>query len=316
MQEMHLDNPVDGTSAVVKAYHIFYDLESQFLTMDDVKRFMEETKYLSPRLPLTADKNEDVIPRVCAASTVKGCISGIIPDMRFRRCIADGPGDYKNKDECYPIIIATLEGEFFSPTPEQCHDVELTGELWATHDVCVKSMSLVWLQSDSIVISYPKGAEHYICKDISWSENPTGHHPWVDGMGHPLECSDTGDIWPPDEMLYQALWFETYFGNTVVSIVPEFPATGFCQCFPIDGSPPYRGRLQNCRKFSGKFDNDGFPLFEWDLLRCRRGVGFLQQSNGKWGINLFGLFTDLDSLGEYHCLESNRKHLHLRRMPR
>lgn len=264
-------------------YHIIYDLEPCFDTLQGAQHYVDSLNILTPRIPYTAGVPEDTsIARLCVAPTPELCITGIGAGGRFRRCIDTR---YDNADEIYPCIVCKVDGDFFAPGVDLVPDVELTQEQWSLSPARVLSAELRWLGSDSLAIEI-KGATELVTA-IHWVEPSSSlHHPWLDGKGHPLDCSDKGtEPWPPIGPVWDSLYYETFMGQKLVTIQPQLPPSGYCTCTPLDGGEPYRARLSNCRKFTGFFDKSCVPLFQGDICFVEGRIGEIEfRDNATLGI--------------------------------
>ena len=260
-------------------YHIFYDLETRFRSLAETNAWLEKLEFLYPEIPRTAAPFEDAsTPRVCAAPTLEGCIEAVKAFAVFKRCVYmdmedDGFKDYENHDEIYPIAIVELEGDFVRPTKYQVPDVDVTDEHWSLGPARVVRKELLWLGHKSVQYEErgAKSLDDYRCVAVHAVKNLEGkHHPWLDGKGHPLVCSDMGsENWSESALLQilPALRLNQGLGSVqLVTVVPEFPVTGYCTCHPVDGSGASRGRLDWCARFTGFVDRDGEPIFEKDWI--------------------------------------------------
>lgn len=64
-----------------------------------------------------------------------------------------------------------------------------------------------------------------------------------------------------------SVWLATSSAeHQLVFIIPEFPVTGFCTCYPVSGGPSFRACLKDCRQFTGLYDVSDEPIFAGD--RC------------------------------------------------
>lgn len=272
---------LDGAGKSTRMYHVMYDLEPRFSSLQQALEFTENLKFISPRVPHTHGMEEETVtPRVCVAPTLELCITAIGAGGRFRRCIETR---YNNEREVYPVIVCEVEGNFEKPPTKDVPDVEFTKELWSRSVVRVKQAELRWLGSDSLKIAY-MGAGELVCR-IDWVWDPSGYlHPWLtEGQGHPLDCSlKGGEAWPPIELVWDSLYLETFVGQQLVFMVPQIPPSGYCLCSPVEGGEAYRARLTNCRKFTGFFDSQEKPLFCDDFCSVRGRVGNIQFVDGAW----------------------------------
>lgn len=279
---------------------VLYDLETRFKSLGAVQYFLNHLTMVYPEKPLTAGVEESSAPaRICVAPTVEDCISGITPDWRFRRCLGDG--QYKNENEIYPIIILVLDGEsFYRPSPHEVPDVDITNEHWYLKPAKVLKKELRWIGHDSIKTNKTYSGS-LRCTRVEYVKSTIGFdHPWLNGKGHPLECSyPAQDAWPDLSLLYGHLFYETYISGKVCYVLPELPATGYCECTPIDGSAAYRARLHNCRQFTGYWDVDGRMICDGDLCSCGtgKGVGTVKRVGATWCVVVEG--TKLYTLGSW-----------------
>lgn len=266
-------------SRVQRMYHIVYDLETRFHNMEEVRTYLDRMAYIHPYIPHTASVGENLTTaRVCVAPTIEDCLNGISVSKRFRRCLAGWTGltDYQNQDEVYPIIVCEVEGSsFYQPTRDEVDDVKWTHEYWTEEPVTVVKATLVWLGKESLQVYDSLEAGRLLCTHAVFVTDLKGmHHPWLDGQGHPLDCSDPGpSAWPRRKLAQQCLYYESFSGQQVVAVVPEFPYTGYCTCYPLAGERPYRARLHDCFRFTGAYDKDGEPIFDSDWIHVSDELG-------------------------------------------
>lgn len=185
-------------------YHVICNLEPMFESLNDAVRYVKRRPELTPKIPRTAMPLEDrTLPRICLTPSVEGCMTAIGVLGMFRRCLNAHPDtkSYENADETYPVIICEFPDEipgnpYVIPSEAQVPDVGLTNERWLMMPARPSKMELRWLDQYSLDID--TNAERTVCTGVKFVENPEKyHHPWLDGRGHPLDCSDMGgDIWP------------------------------------------------------------------------------------------------------------------------
>lgn len=271
-------------------FHVMYNLESRFASLSDALEYVRYLQTIETRVPLTHGFCEDAtVPRVCVAPTVELCLTGIGAGASFRRCIGT---TFENEHEAYPCIVCEVEGQFFQPDQDLVPDVGFTQEHWSLSDVEVIRAEVKWLGSNSVKVKVTGSGE--LVTSVQWLTDLAGyHHPWIDGKGHPLDCSYKGsDPWPPMEPVLDSIYLETDDKCKLVFIQPQLPPSGFCKCTPIDGTPKYKARLPGCRRFTGYCDTNGHLLFDQDICQvagytCRvtidanRGFSFKVCESGK-----------------------------------
>lgn len=262
-------------------YHIIYDLESRFYSWDEVVRYVERTRTLVPRRPHTAMVGENTsVPRISLAPSIVDCFNGINVKHRFRRCLSgdiEGVKDYKNENEVYPVIVCMTRDleSVVTPTSVQVEDARWTHERWGLVPVMLVSIHIAWLGHDSVKVSTHSELDRMWCTQVDFVSDLQGKvHPWLNGKGHPLDCSDPGTMpWPRRDLAQQHLWYESFVGQTVVYVVPEVPYTGYATCMPVDGSDSYRARLHDCFRFTGCYDQNREPIFDGDWIHCNDHIG-------------------------------------------
>lgn len=270
-------------------YHIVSDLETMYPSLGDVPI----PHVVRPSIPLTAKRGQEDMstPRVVGAKTIRQCITAIGVLGRFRRCLAandDAKSYAEELDEAYPVLVLELDDEtdWFSPSPDQVPDVELTGEKWCLKPVSVRRAEIKWLGPYSIKL----GKNQEVCQRVSFLKGPEGRdHPWLNGKGHPLDCGQMDyEPWPGldpkrNPGLDMFLFRETQTSLRLpVYAIPD--GNAYAVCVPaglrpgLDCRAPDRFRvpLEKLHRFSGFYDRCGQPLFLNDPVACldgsRRGI--------------------------------------------
>ena len=257
-------------------YHVVSDLETRFRSLRDVL----VPEVLFPSVPVTAAPGEDVsTPRVIGAGTIEQCITAIGTLGRFRRCLAanDSCKSYaETENEAYPILVLKLPDEHFgfqwiSPTEKQVPDVKRTHEKWSLQPVPVIQGTIRWLDPYALKIDEDTG----VCRHVTFLDDPAGHdHPWLNGKGHPLDCSQMDyEPWPGNET-YRDPALDMFLFREVhtrlrlpVYVVPE--GNAYATCRPSGLYPekdallefPLRLPVEKLRPFTGFYDAGGNPLF-------------------------------------------------------
>lgn len=175
-------------------YHVAANLEGRFNSVDEALRFY--TSVFEAKVPKTRSPGEDAVtPRICVAPTIEDCMSGIGLLGRLRRCLGGNDGAYSYAvagNEIYPIIIVEFskDEDYYKPTIDEVPDVDITNEYWIRYDALPISVRLVWL--DMYSIKWKSEDKPEICKQVEYYDIPPnwGNHPWINGKGHKLDCSE------------------------------------------------------------------------------------------------------------------------------
>ena len=180
-------------------YHIVYDLETKYRTLQEAIHANYKGMWLLPAVPATTMANEDTVTeRVCVAPTVEDCVTAIRVYGPFKRCLAanDDAKSYSElMDEAYPVIVMELESDETPtvPTEEQVPDVKYTNERWFLKPVQVKDSYVRWLDCRSILFDESatvNDASFGICTKVTFlDEYRHKDHPWLNGRGHILSSS-------------------------------------------------------------------------------------------------------------------------------
>ena len=267
-------------------YHLVTDLETLFPSLDAVVL----PKMLYPSVPLTAAPGEDTsTPRVPAARSVARCVTSIGATGRFRRCLAanDCTKSYAEVlDEAYPVLVLELPSksggiDWIDPGEDKVPDVARTGEKWSLSPVPVLKAEIRWLDAYSIRID----EDTCDCKSVSFLDDPSGRdHPWLNGKGHPLDCSQMDyDPWPGNDPCRNRCLDRFLFRETATRLrLPVYAApagNAYAECRPAGVCPdrdaqlalpagtPFRVPVEKLRPFSRFYDEGGQPLFADDAIR-------------------------------------------------
>lgn len=191
-------------------YHIIAGLDSENpdASLAVLAEQLATNRVVRPTIPKTARPDEDhTIPRISVSTSIQGCITGIGLLGMFRRCLSD------NEDamsyavdglEVYPVIVLTFEFDkpLYRPTVDQVPDVDLTDEHWILDDAEYVDFKIEWLDMFSIKVAEKTSVQcrpEYVCAGVNFiSPSGDSNHPWLNGLGHPLDSSDEeyipGDI--------------------------------------------------------------------------------------------------------------------------
>ena len=181
-------------------YRIITDLESMFDDIDAARAYIQKvrTEGVSPYIPRHAAPGEDVTtPRICVAPTLAGCATSLGLLGIFRRCLNanESAKSYENDDEAYPVIVMKFPDglDYVKPGADQVPDVDITDEHWLLEPAVPEWARLRWIGAYSIL--YDDEPELAVCTKITFLRSSLHKlHPWLDGRGHKLDSSETGDM--------------------------------------------------------------------------------------------------------------------------
>lgn len=295
-------------------YHVICGLESRFSSLSETERYLGSGPALVPEIPHTAMPFEDrTVPRICLAPTVEACLTAIGVLGMFRRCLNADPDakSYENESEAYPIIVCEFPDEipgnpYVNPSKAQVPDVSLTGEKWLLRPAVPTKTELRWLDQYSLRID--TDAERTVCTKVEFVEDPEGfHHPWLDGRGHPLDCSDMGgDVWPDNvtKSVFSpdALRFLYRDASTMDGYIYPVPVSNDrIECHVVrhgaDGlvrtGETYMSSPSRLKAYSGFMDVTGRLMFDGDLVYMYGPDGStdscrLSYKDGTWLVRPFG----------------------------
>lgn len=254
-------------------YHLITNLELMFDSLASAEAWAESRPEFRPRIPATAMCGEDTVtPRICGALDIRGCVTAIGVTGRFRRCLNASPDakSYENDGEAYPVMIAKFKDDGWTvPGKDQVPDIEDTGERWLLRPERPEKIYIRWL--DAYSIGMKNGKTRIKCASMKFLRDLHGYsHPWLDGKGHPLDCPDMGrDPWPDAAALARQIYMDARLGGHVGFAVPNWPLDGSWTLTPFEpGAQPYRTYPDGLRRFTGRWDIDGEPVFEGYVLKC------------------------------------------------
>lgn len=305
-------------------YHVICGLESRFGSLSEAKRYVATGPALVPEIPHTAMPFEDrTVPRICLAPTVEDCVTAIGVLGMFRRCLNADPDakSYENEGEAYPVIVCGFPDDipgnpYVDPSEAQVPDVRLTGEKWLLRPAVPVMAELRWLNQYSLRID--TDAERTVCTNVKFVENLDGfRHPWLDGRGHPLDCSDMGgDVWPDNvtKSVFspEALKFLYRDASTMDGYVYPVPVSNCrIECHVVrhgaDGlvmtGETYMTSPSRLKTYSGFMDVTGRLMFDEDLVYLYGPNGstdscHLSYEDGTWLVRPFGKPSDVKTLRE------------------
>lgn len=267
-------------------YHIIDNLEAVCENLDGARALLNKlmVQGIDPKIPYHTMTDEDrTTPRICVARSIENCVSsiGVIGD--FRRCCNANPDakSYENDNEAYPVIILQFaESDFVTPTNEQVPDCKDSGELWLTSRAVPVCGQIKWLGAYSV--KYETTDTEFIrCTAVDFLPDVKNyHHPWLDGLGHPLDCSDMGsDLWPNQEDLDQFL-YAMHAPDRLVYAMPTMPFDGYMNCVDARADPgqaPFRANIKYLHGYTGWRDKNLYRIFEDD--RVEYGHRILRVTN-------------------------------------
>lgn len=281
-------------------YHVITDLELMFGSLAEAEAWAESRPMFYPKIPATAMCGEDMsVPRICGALDIRGCVTAIGVTGRFRRCLNSNPDakSYENDDEAYPVLIAKFKDDGWTvPDKSQVPDIADTGERWLLRPARPEKIYLRWLGAYSI--GTREGKSRTKCVSLKFLDDVSGYsHPWLDGKGHPLDCPDMGgDPWPDAAALAGQVYMDKRLGGNVGFAVPNWPLDGSWTFTPFGhGEKPYRTYPDSLRRFTGRWDEEGEPVFEGYVLKCgpdaasRKMYEVRYDDHGGWSLGPWGL---------------------------
>lgn len=180
-------------------YRIVTDLESMFENVAEARAYIARIKAegVKPEIPRHAAPGENTtVPRICVAPTLEQCATSLGLLGIFRRCLNanESAKSYENDDEAYPVIVMKFPDglAYTRPGTDMVPDVNATDEHWLLAPAVPEWVRLKWLGAYSIL--YDDEPDLAACRKITFLRSPLHRlHPWLDGRGHKLDSSETGD---------------------------------------------------------------------------------------------------------------------------
>lgn len=248
-------------------YHIIRDLELMFDSIEAAQAWAASMPVFKPSIPANTMENEDrATPRICGAPKIENCITGLGVLGAFRRCLNANKDakSYENDNEAYPIFVVEFSDDgWIKPSKSKVPDAATTHEHWCLHDIVPLSIELRWL--DAYSIKTREGKLITLCRQVKFLDDLTGyHHPWLDGKGHPLDCSDCGgDPWPVPIAHTAQIYYDKHRGGRIGFAMPSWPFDGRWLFQPFNPcTAPYKTFQHNLQAFTGFYDVANLPIFQ------------------------------------------------------
>lgn len=182
-------------------YSIIANIDSRFDSLEKALQLYNTNTEVIPKVPKSRGPYEDTgTPRICVASRLEQCLTGIGLLGRLRRCLSanEDAKSYATEGlEIYPVLVLTFDDtlDYYKPYLSQVPDCDITRETWLLNPAKPVKVEVRWLDMYSIKFQEAtcigKRTPVYECLSVRWVDEikPEHNHPWLTGKGHFLESS-------------------------------------------------------------------------------------------------------------------------------